>query len=109
VEKKLQKKLAVAQLPSRTKAQRKVMLFSHLHQYERELSVSRSLPVLGGPIPAVVLQLGIRYAEGTISGSNARCVALLQVMQKVSTFLLHFLLLAAVLTTPYTNIQTAWL
>ena len=83
VVKKHQKKLANANLPARTEAQRKVMLFSHLHQYERELSISRDLPVLGGPIPAAVMQLGLKYAEGTISGSNARCVAFLHVMKQV--------------------------
>jgi len=83
IEKKLEKKLASAQIPARTKAQRKVMLFSHLHQYERELSISRNLPVVGGPIHPAVLELGLRYAEGTISGSNARCVALLRAMKRV--------------------------
>jgi translation initiation factor eIF-2B subunit delta len=83
VEKKLQKKLASAHIPARTNAQRKVMLFSHLHQYERELSISRNLPIVGGTIHPAVLQLGLQYAEGTISGSNARCVALLNAMKKM--------------------------
>ena len=83
MEKKLQKKLASAQIPARTQAQRKVMLFSHLHQYERELSISRKLPVVGGNIHPAVVELGLQLAEGTISGSNARCVAFMNVMAKV--------------------------
>lgn len=83
VEKKLSKKLASAKIPERTKAQRKVMLFSHLHQYERELSISRSLPVVGGTLHPAVVQLGLQYAEGVISGSNSRCVSLLNAMKKV--------------------------
>ena len=83
MEKKLQKKLASAKIPARTQAQRKVMLFSHLHQYERELSISRNLPCLGGNIHPDILELGVKYAEGTISGSNARCAAMLYTFKKV--------------------------
>ena len=84
MEKKLHRKLASGGIPARTQAQRKVMLFSHLHQYERELSISRSLPVVGGSIHADILQLGLKYAEGIITGSNARCVALLYTLKKVN-------------------------
>lgn len=84
VEKKLQRKLASAKIPARTQVQRKVMMFSHLHQYERELSISRDLPVVGGTIHPAILQLGLRYAEGIVSGSNARCVALLRTFKRVS-------------------------
>ena len=59
------------------------MLFSHLHQYERELSISRDLPVVGGTLHPAVLTLGLKYAEGTITGSNARCVALMHAMKMV--------------------------
>ena len=83
VEKKLQKKLASARIPERTQAQRKVMLFSHLHQYERELSISRNLPCVAGTIHPAILKLGLRYADGNVSGSNARCVALLFTLKRV--------------------------
>ncbi len=83
VEKKLQRKLASAKIPARTKAQRKVMLFGHLHQYERELSVSRRMPLVGGTVHPAVVEVGLKYAEGTISGSNARCVALLAALRRV--------------------------
>jgi translation initiation factor eIF-2B subunit delta len=62
VEKKLQKTLASQHLPARTKAQRKVMLFSHLHQYERELSISRELPIVGGALHPAILQLGLQVS-----------------------------------------------
>ncbi|XP_059088141.1 translation initiation factor eIF-2B subunit delta-like isoform X2 [Tigriopus californicus] len=83
VEKKVQKKLQSAQIPARVKAQRKVVLFSHLHQYERELSMTREIPVVGGVIHSAILELGLRYSEGIITGSNARCVALMNAMSKV--------------------------
>jgi len=76
-EKKLMKKLTSQNVPARTKAQRQVGLFSHLHQYERELSVTRDLPVVGGNLHPAIVQLGIQYAEGKIVGSSARCVSLL--------------------------------
>jgi len=76
-EKKLMKKLTSQNVPARTKAQRQVGLFSHLHQYERELSVTRDLPVIGGNLHPAIVQLGIQYAEGKIVGSSGRCISLL--------------------------------
>ena len=58
VEKKQLKKLASQQILPRTQAQRKVMLFSHLHQYEREFSLSRSYPVVGSHIHPSIMTLG---------------------------------------------------
>lgn len=83
IEKKRQRQLAAQQIPPRTKAQKKVLLFKHLHQYERELSVTRGYPIVGAHIHPSVLQLGLQYAEGTIQGSNARCIALLHALKKV--------------------------
>lgn len=80
VEKKLAKKLEKEKIPPRTQAQRKVMLFSHLHQYEREFSLSRSYPVVGAHIHPSIMTLGLQYAEGIITGSNSRCVALLKAL-----------------------------
>ena len=59
VEKKQLKKLASQQILPRTQAQRKVMLFSHLHQYEREFSLSRSYPVVGSHIHPSIMTLGM--------------------------------------------------
>jgi len=83
VEKKIAKRLASQKVPARTKAQRQIPLFSHLHQYERELSATRSLPVSGGNLHPAVLQLGLQYAEGVVTGSEGRCVALLQTLKTV--------------------------
>ena len=81
VEKKLAKRLASQQISARTKAQRKVMLFSHLHQYEREFSLSRSYPIVGAHIHPSILTLGLQYADGIIAGSNARCVGLMKALK----------------------------
>lgn len=42
-QKKMAKKLEKQQIPQRTKVQRQVKLFDHLHQYEREFSLTQSL------------------------------------------------------------------
>ena len=83
VEKKILKKLASQNIPSRTVAQRKVKLFDHLHQYEREYSISKPFPVVNSHIHPAVLQLGLRYAEGTVQGSNARCLAFMQAIKQL--------------------------
>ena len=44
----------------RTKAQKQVLLFKHLTQYERELSVTRLFPIVGAHIHPSVLQLGLQ-------------------------------------------------
>ena len=35
------------------------------------------------PIHPAILKLGIQYSKGIISGSNARCVALIHAMKQV--------------------------
>ena len=64
VEKKHTKRLASQQILPRTKAQRKVQLFSHLHQYEREFSISSSYPIVGSHIHPSIMTLGLQFAEG---------------------------------------------
>ena len=81
VEKKLAKRLASQQILPRTKAQRKVQLFSHLHQYEREFSISSSYPIVGSHIHPSIMTLGLQFAEGNVVGSNARCVALMKALK----------------------------
>ncbi|KAJ8322255.1 hypothetical protein KUTeg_000726 [Tegillarca granosa] len=82
-QKKLTKKLVKQHIPQRTSAQRKVRLFNHLHQYEREVSLTQSLAFSSSGIHPAVIKLGIQYAEGIISGSNARCLALLATFKRV--------------------------
>ncbi|KAL6754214.1 hypothetical protein V8C86DRAFT_2707453 [Haematococcus lacustris] len=64
-------------------------LFAHLPQYKQV-----SVPTLlahrdAGSMHPAVLQLGLRYADGTIQGASARCMALLhtlcQLIQDYST------------------------
>ena len=49
----------------------------------RDSSISKSFPVVNSHIHPAVLQLGLRYAEGTIQGSNARCLAFMQTMKQL--------------------------
>ncbi|KAK3087547.1 hypothetical protein FSP39_007400 [Pinctada imbricata] len=82
-QKRVAKKLEKQHIPQRTSAQRKVRLFNHLHQYEREVSLTQSLPFSSTGIHPVIVRLGLQYAEGVISGSNARCLAMLAAFKQV--------------------------
>ncbi|KAG2483997.1 hypothetical protein HYH03_017164 [Edaphochlamys debaryana] len=60
-------------------------LFAHLQQYKRVTAASLlqlGQPGLAGVHPAV-LQLGLRYADGSIRGANARCLAMLHTFCQV--------------------------
>ena len=37
-----------------------------------------------GPIHPAIIKLGLQYAEGIVTGSNARCIALLCALKQVS-------------------------
>jgi translation initiation factor eIF-2B subunit delta len=71
----------------RTQAQKHVPLFSHLPQYERESSLHVGLS--SSIIHPSILSLGLQFAEGKITGGNARCIAMLtafkQVIQEYNT------------------------
>eukprot|EP01119_Soliformovum_irregulare_P010499 TRINITY_DN2590_c0_g1_i1.p1 TRINITY_DN2590_c0_g1~~TRINITY_DN2590_c0_g1_i1.p1 ORF type:complete len:550 (-),score=149.05 TRINITY_DN2590_c0_g1_i1:47-1696(-) len=63
-------------------SQKQVQLFSHLPQYERgTLKLKTSFSA--SEIHPAIVELGLKYAEGVITGSNARCVALIEAFQKV--------------------------
>ncbi|KAI0228007.1 Translation initiation factor eIF-2B subunit delta [Lamellibrachia satsuma] len=81
--KRMAKKLEKQQVPQRTVVEKKVNLFSHLHQYEHEVSLTQSVPFSSGKIHPAIMKLGLQYAEGVICGSNARCVALLGALKQV--------------------------
>ena len=83
VEKKLNKTLKDQNIPQRTKVQRQVGLFSHLHQYERELSVTKDLSVVGSNIHPAIIQLGLQLAEGEIVGSSGRSISLLLALKSL--------------------------
>ena len=61
----------------RTQVAKAHPLFSHLPQYERETSLSLKVRELSSDIPPAVLRLGLAYSNGDVTGSNARCVAML--------------------------------
>lgn len=82
-QKRVAKKLEKQQIPKRTSAQRKVRLFDHLQQYEREMSLTETLQFSSSGIHPAIIRLGLQYAEGVISGSNARCIALLAALKMV--------------------------
>lgn len=70
----------------RTEAQKKVPLFLHLKQYEREGSLTKKVGFSESDAKKVhpaILTLGLRYAEGIIRGADARCVAMLQAFSEV--------------------------
>ncbi|KAL7691085.1 putative nagB/RpiA transferase [Plasmopara halstedii] len=68
----------------RTQAQKQVEMFAHLPQYERESSLSLNVGFsTKEDIHAAVLALGLKYAEGRISGSNARCIAMITAFDQV--------------------------
>ena len=43
LQKKTSKKLEKQQVPQRSEGQKKVALFAHLHQYERNLSITKDI------------------------------------------------------------------
>ncbi|CAH0475181.1 unnamed protein product [Peronospora belbahrii] len=68
----------------RTQAQKQVEMFSHLPQYERESSLSLNVGFsTKEEVHSAVLALGLKYAEGKISGGNARCIAMITAFQQV--------------------------
>lgn len=90
-------------IPQLPPAQRKVQLFSHLQQQERRLGLlTKDLAINQGNsidftslksfhrisfpqgnIHPAVIKLGLQYASGIISGSNARAVALMEAFKRV--------------------------
>lgn len=67
---------------SQSEDEKKVQLFSHLHQYERTQSLTKSLGVTSD-LPPVIVRLAIMYSSGVICGSNSRCLAMLGAFKKV--------------------------
>ena len=60
-------------------------LFSHLPQHKK--ISTQALGVGFAPtekIHPAIIQLGLKYANGVITGSNARCVAMLTAFKDVS-------------------------
>ncbi|XP_028406080.1 translation initiation factor eIF-2B subunit delta-like [Dendronephthya gigantea] len=83
LQKRIAKKLAKENVPQRTSVQKKVGLFSHLHQYERQQTLTKEINFRSGSIHPAIIKLGLQHAEGIICGSNARCVSLLAALKQV--------------------------
>uniref|UniRef100_H2Z4E0 Translation initiation factor eIF2B subunit delta n=1 Tax=Ciona savignyi TaxID=51511 RepID=H2Z4E0_CIOSA len=83
VQKKAAKKLVKQHVPQRPEGQKKVLLFSHLHQYERSFSITKNIGFGSNAIHPAFIRLGLQYAEGTVTGSNARCAALISAVCKL--------------------------
>eukprot|EP01098_Paradermamoeba_levis_P011847 TRINITY_DN5099_c0_g6_i1.p1 TRINITY_DN5099_c0_g6~~TRINITY_DN5099_c0_g6_i1.p1 ORF type:complete len:532 (-),score=157.38 TRINITY_DN5099_c0_g6_i1:72-1601(-) len=66
-----------------TLSKKQVPLFSHLPQYEKPTHLSLNLNTRFGEIHPAVFNLGLKYANGTIIGSNARCLAMLNTFKVV--------------------------
>ena len=74
------------QIPQRAVSQKKVSLFAHLDQYERDVSLTKGLTFASGGIHPAILRLGLQYARGIICGANARSV---HVCNKVNIHYMH--------------------
>ncbi|KAM8810034.1 translation initiation factor eIF2B subunit delta [Eudromia elegans] len=82
-QKKLAKKLERQQVPLRQDYGTKVNLFSHLHQYSRNKPLTQQMSIPSTVIHPAVVRLGLQYSQGIINGSNARCIALLEVFKQL--------------------------
>nr|XP_048292488.1 translation initiation factor eIF-2B subunit delta isoform X1 [Myodes glareolus] len=71
------------QVPTRKDYGSKVSLFSHLPQYSRQNSLTQYMSVPSSVIHPAMVRLGLQYSQGLVSGSNARCIALLHALQQV--------------------------
>uniref|UniRef100_A0A8C8YGI3 Translation initiation factor eIF2B subunit delta n=1 Tax=Prolemur simus TaxID=1328070 RepID=A0A8C8YGI3_PROSS len=80
---KLVKKPERQQVPTRKDYGSKVSLFSHLPQYSRQNSLTQYMSIPSSVIHPAMVRLGLQYSQGLVSGSNARCIALLRALQQV--------------------------
>ncbi|NWI52560.1 EI2BD factor, partial [Calyptomena viridis] len=82
-QRKLAKKGERQQVPLRQDYGTKVNLFSHLHQYSRKKPLTQQMSIPSMVIHPAVVRLGLQYSQGIINGSNARCIALLEVFKQL--------------------------
>ncbi|XP_025117148.1 translation initiation factor eIF2B subunit delta isoform X3 [Bubalus kerabau] len=80
---RLVKKPEREQVPTRKDYGSKVSLFSHLPQYSRQNSLTQFMSIPSSVIHPAMVRLGLQYSQGLVSGSNARCIALLRALQQV--------------------------
>uniref|UniRef100_I3MH78 Translation initiation factor eIF2B subunit delta n=1 Tax=Ictidomys tridecemlineatus TaxID=43179 RepID=I3MH78_ICTTR len=80
---RLVKKTERQQVPTRKDYGSKVSLFSHLPQYSRQNFLTQYMSIPSSVIHPAMVRLGLQYSQGLVSGSNARCIALLRALQQV--------------------------
>jgi len=80
---RLAKKPEQQQVPTRNDYGSKVSLFSHLPQYSKQNSLTQYMSIPSSVIHPAMVRLGLQYSQGLVSGSNARCIALLRALQQV--------------------------
>ncbi|KAB0357876.1 hypothetical protein FD754_002032 [Muntiacus muntjak] len=80
---RLVKKPERQQIPTRKDYGSKVSLFSHLPRYSRQNSLTQLMSIPSSVIHPAMVRLGLQYSQGLVSGSNARCIALLHALQQV--------------------------
>ncbi|KAM5143213.1 translation initiation factor eIF2B subunit delta isoform 3-T3 [Callospermophilus lateralis] len=80
---RLVKKTERQQVPTRKDYGSKVSLFSHLPQYSRQNFLTQYMSIPSSVIHPAMVRLGLQYSQGLVSGSNARCIALLRAFQQV--------------------------
>ncbi|KFW82622.1 Translation initiation factor eIF-2B subunit delta, partial [Manacus vitellinus] len=81
--KKLERQPGGGRVPLRQDYGTKVNLFSHLHQYSRKKPLTQQMSIPSTVIHPAVVRLGLQYSQGIINGSNARCIALLEVFKQL--------------------------
>nr|XP_012415923.1 PREDICTED: translation initiation factor eIF-2B subunit delta isoform X7 [Odobenus rosmarus divergens] len=80
---RLAKKPEQQEVPTRNDYGSKVSLFSHLPQYSKQNSLTQYMSIPSSVIHPAMVRLGLQYSQGLVSGSNARCIALLRALQQV--------------------------
>nr|XP_033793139.1 translation initiation factor eIF-2B subunit delta isoform X2 [Geotrypetes seraphini] len=83
ISKRTTRKLEGQQVPLRPNYGSTVYLFSHLQQYSRKSPLTKQMRIPCTVIHPAVVQLGLQYSEGIITGSNSRCIALLRALKQV--------------------------
>jgi len=78
------KQLEAPKQPVAEEVRKQVELFSHLPQFERRTTQSMKIGFSPSEkIHPAIVNLGLKYAGGTVTGSNSRCVAMLTAFKKV--------------------------
>mmetsp|Transcript_12468 Transcript_12468/g.18081 ORF Transcript_12468/g.18081 Transcript_12468/m.18081 type:complete len:246 (-) Transcript_12468:1620-2357(-) len=74
---------AKAQITSRSIQQSDVPFLQHLPQYEGNTSISRGSGFGTGQVHPAIQALGVKYAQGVITGGHSRCLAFVDAMEEV--------------------------